>query len=483
MNLTVTSTGTTIATTNAQAVGGGLYGETKNYSESNVGPVVTAALSPGGGQLVSVAGNITINATEYPEGDANTRGVSGGVIGVGGSESRANINPSVTASVTGSQVHAGGSLQVLANAQPFVSSDAPDYSIQSVDPSNDTLNINNHGLQTGDTVEYNPNGHTLIGGLVTTYVDNTLGDAVTLTRPYNVIRVNGDNLALGSSFSGANVDSHREIITFTLAHNFQTGDAVSYHPESGSVPGLTDGSVYYVVVLDDSRIKLVSTHAEAVSGATPYGFTPGDISSDTIHISGSGFTAGQALQYHAPQPKSFPSAQVDFLPIYNGDGSLNVAASQAPSANNIYFLDSDGNPMWSGFFDGDIVVYHVTQNDGITPGTAIGPLVDGHAYRVVTTFLSPSIQLKNNTVFTGTVDFVRSALGRPDHPARRQRLGRRRLRPRPGRDRLELARQQRLVRDRERERLDHDPRPDEHRHGDARDDGRRLRPHRRAQPR
>src|SRR5262249_35925111 len=152
--------------------------------------------------------------------------------------------------VTGSQIHAGGSLQVLADAEPFVASDAPDYSIQAVDPTTDVLTVNNHGLQTGDTVVYNPNGHVLINGLITTFIDNTLGDAVTLTRPYNVLRIDDDHLALGSTFQGADVDKNREIITFQLAHNFQTGDAVTYDPVSGSVGGLTTGATYYVVALD-----------------------------------------------------------------------------------------------------------------------------------------------------------------------------------------------------------------------------------------
>ena len=373
---------------------------------------MTASLNPGGGQLVSTSSNITVNATAFPEGDANTHGVSGGLIGVGGSESLATVNPTVGAALTGSQVHAGGSIQVLANAEPFTSPDAPDYSIQGVDPGNDTLNVNNHGLQTGDTVQYNPNGHALIGGLVTTYVDNTLGDHITLTRPYNVINIDDNHLALGTAFPASGVDAHREIITFKLAHNFQTGDAVSYHPETGSVSGLSDGTVYYVVVLDDTRIKLVTTHDEAVNGATQYHFSPGDISSNTISVAGSGFTVGQAVQYHSPTPTGFATGQVDFIPVYNSDGTINVAASNNPGANNIWFLDADGNNMPSGFSDGDIIVYHVTQNDGITPGTAIGPLVDGGVYRVVTSIFTPySIQLKNNTAYTGLVDYTRSGAG------------------------------------------------------------------------
>ena len=49
---------------------------------------MSASLNPGGGQVVITSGNITVNATAFPEGDGNVRGVSGGLIGVGGSDSR-----------------------------------------------------------------------------------------------------------------------------------------------------------------------------------------------------------------------------------------------------------------------------------------------------------------------------------------------------------------------------------------------------------
>ena len=96
-SLTISAIGTSIATSTAQAVGGGLWGETENYSEANVGPNVSASLSPGGGQLVRTSANVTVSATAFPEGDANTRGVSGGLIGVGGSESKVPLTPTVTA--------------------------------------------------------------------------------------------------------------------------------------------------------------------------------------------------------------------------------------------------------------------------------------------------------------------------------------------------------------------------------------------------
>ena len=57
--------------------------------------------------------------------------------------------------------------------------------IVTVDPGNDSVEVDNHGLQTGDSVEYDAQGHTPIGGLLETFFDTLLGE--TLSREYNVI--------------------------------------------------------------------------------------------------------------------------------------------------------------------------------------------------------------------------------------------------------------------------------------------------------
>src|SRR2546423_609201 len=62
-------------------------------------------------------------------------------------------------------VPAGGSFVLTARAQP-ASGDAPTYLIETpISSSNETITVTKHGLTTGDTVEYDPNGHTPISGL------------------------------------------------------------------------------------------------------------------------------------------------------------------------------------------------------------------------------------------------------------------------------------------------------------------------------
>ena len=50
-----------------------------------------------------------------------------------------------------------------------------------------------------------------------------------------------------------------------------------------TVPGLTSGGIYYVLVIDNTHIKLTTTQAAALTPDTNLkSFTPGDISSNTI---------------------------------------------------------------------------------------------------------------------------------------------------------------------------------------------------------
>src|SRR5262249_16982594 len=147
-----------------------------------------------------------------------------------------------------------------------------------------------------------------------------------------VISVDPNHLALGGVFDGANVDPTTDIITFPSAHDLQTGDMVEYEPGgSPTVAGLTAGGIYKVLVLDGMHIKL-----QAPSGKDPFGndytaapFTPPS-SGNTITLNSNGLQNGEAVTYHAPQPKTFSSVQVDV------DGSTINGAATLNDANNNY---------------------------------------------------------------------------------------------------------------------------------------------------
>ena len=50
-------------------------------------------------------------------------------------------------------------------------------------------------------------------------------------------------------------------------HGLRTGDAVKYTTGSGAaIGGLTDGTTYYLIVLDDEHAELAASRADAASG-------------------------------------------------------------------------------------------------------------------------------------------------------------------------------------------------------------------------
>jgi hypothetical protein len=170
VNLKIQATGMDIASANSQAVAGGLVGGTDNNATVSVTPTVSAYIGLSSG-VVSTSSNIEVTATGNPEGDATTKGVTGGLIGVGASDAHTTINPNVTAYIDAPTVQAGSgatdSIKVLATVAP--SGTAPDYSIQSVDQQYAVRC--NHGPQTGVSSSMTPGATT--GGLQTTFVDPT----------------------------------------------------------------------------------------------------------------------------------------------------------------------------------------------------------------------------------------------------------------------------------------------------------------------
>src|SRR5262249_13202072 len=130
----------------------------------------------------------------------------------------------------------------------------------------DTIRFEKHGLQTGDVVVYDANGHDAI--MTSSGPLESLTPDGSQTREYSAIRVDDNTLALGETFAGnavdagnpfgkdSGVDSARDTISFQGPHRFRTGDAVRY--DSGGNPNVgglnedaRESGIYYVRVIDD----------------------------------------------------------------------------------------------------------------------------------------------------------------------------------------------------------------------------------------
>ncbi|MGB7963029.1 MAG: hypothetical protein WCF12_08765, partial [Propionicimonas sp.] len=400
-DLTISALGSDQATATSTATSGGVAAVSRdNTATGTVAPNLDAHI--GAGSVVDVSRAITILANNSPEADATTKGVAKGLAAIGGSSSTVTVTPIVTAYIGDGSLVDAGSVSLSAIAQPAGDETPPTFVITAVDPTLDTLTVSNHGVTTGDVIEYR-NGCNLsgtcnlvIGGLAITYAGTT--DA----RQYNVLNVTGsggaldeDRFALGASFNAADIDATRELISFALPHNLVEGESVVYRPDDPLVlvGGLTAGQAYTVHVVDERTIQL------DVAGAFLKKFEPGNLSTDAngnltvITIAGNGFTDHQAVTYVAPDPTTFLAGQVNVVPHQDGE-----VVTLDPATNNIYFFDADGNGIAHGFTDGTLVRYSVD-------GTVIGGLIDGTVYEVDRL---DAYQVQLRTYASGSVTFTKA---------------------------------------------------------------------------
>ena len=409
-SVSISASSANSASADSQAVAGGLVAFSTNSANAHANPTIRAYVA-GTTQLVATS-NLHISASALPEADAASRGVSGGLIGVGGSESTASASPTVEAYIgTGASITVGGNIEILASSDiQTPGGQGPTYIIESVDTTNDRLHVGQHGLNTGDTIEYdNSNGNPDACSTTTPIAQLTSaqcaldddGNTFILRRAYNVLGSTADDLSLGSQFNGTSctgsetscVNTVKDTILFGSAHNLLSGDRVVYaKPTGGSTIGglnLTS-TAYFVLVLDERTIRLVATQSQALSPAAfvksvPVNNLPtSGISGTTITLAGHGFANGQAVTYRSPTPLGFTAGQVD-LP--NGSAGSIADLTDVAGNNNLVFVDTtpdgvnEGKAIAHNFSEGDKIVYNATSGDALSPAV-IGGLVDGGIYRV-----------------------------------------------------------------------------------------------------
>ena len=386
-SLTINAKASDNASTTTGATTGGLISASpNNKADTTVTPTVGAAI--GGNPLnsmvsasidtVTASGIVGVSAIENPEGDAAISNGTYGGVAVGGAVTTDNVSPMVTAYVnTGTTVKAGGNVSVSATATPQASTSAPTYNIQSVNTTNNTLNVLNNGLDTGQTVLYDNEGNTPIEGL-TGETDGSNADGM---RAYTVLSVDPNNIQFGANFVGneqgsgnSGVNTANSTINVPYVFNLQSGDYVQYEPGSGGAPigGLTPGGKYYVQVVSPTSIRLTNSYSQAVMPQSfLQNFTTSSIESDnqTIKIPNNGFAPGEAVTFTPQaQPQQFSSLAVNVYATYPDPNTITL--NPQPGANDIYVAN---NP----FQNGDTIVYQVQGS-----GNPIGGLINGHTYQV-----------------------------------------------------------------------------------------------------
>lgn len=231
------------------------------------------------------------------------------------------------------------------------------------------LTITGHGFATGDVITYNASGGVAIGGLVD-------------SGEYHVIRVDANTIKLASSSSdatsgeailltGEGNDSQtitgdtNDSITISN-HGYLTGDLIRYESNGGtSVGGLSDGTLYHVIRIDENTLKLASSSEDAAAGINidltgtgndsqsftgpmAVGLDTANVSTsnDTLTMTGHGYSSGDLIRYSANGGSAIGGLEdhgVYYVIKVDADTfQLAATATDASSGSNIS-LASTGN--------------------------------------------------------------------------------------------------------------------------------------------
>ena len=224
-----------------------------------------------------------------------------------------------------------------------------------ISTADDTLTMASHGFVTGDILTYDADGGTVIAGLAdaTAYHvirvdDNTIklaatssnassGTQIDLTGTGNDAQIFvGATSASSSTVTTSNVSTTASTLTIS-GHGYVTGDQITYDASSGTVlAGLTDGSTYFAIRVDDNTVKLATTAANAAAGTN-------------ITLTGTG-NDSQTLS--GPQPPK-------------------VATSSVSTTTDLITMTGHG------YVTGDVITYRANG------GTAMAGLTDATAYHVI----------------------------------------------------------------------------------------------------
>ncbi len=113
VNISASSANRAVATSSAAS--GGLFADSQNEAIAHANPTINAYVA--GTSQIHTTSTLRIAASGLPEADASSHGVSGGLSGIGGSESTASASPTVDAYIgSGASITAGGNIEILATS-------------------------------------------------------------------------------------------------------------------------------------------------------------------------------------------------------------------------------------------------------------------------------------------------------------------------------------------------------------------------------
>jgi len=136
-----------------------------------------------------------------------------------------------------------------------------------VNTGTNVFTILDHQFQDDDRVTYHSRGGTAITGLTNGsnyYIVNRTANTfqVSETEGGSAVTISGTGNN-NQTFNFVN----EKIDTITIEdHDFITGQAVEYTEGTGAIGGLTDGTTYYIIKVDNDNIQLATSEANANAG-------------------------------------------------------------------------------------------------------------------------------------------------------------------------------------------------------------------------
>ena len=338
----------------------GIISVDPSNADARTEPTVSAQFGSGN---ITGSGFVSLVAESLTDTDSDTDSSGGGLVNVQILTSRVFANPTVSATVLGGLVQAGGQLRIEARH----GQQAPDYSDGTIDSYN--LNVESitfdkdHGLVQGDIITYqlgngqSANGETAIGGLTDgeSYSVILTGDSKTIRLGVQFVSSVGDN-----PFE-ASIDTVLGTLNFAFSYSLHDGDIVTYEIDGpNAIPGLTPGTKYRVIRVDDLRIKLQGL---SMGQTGTFNGSNVDSGADTIHLPG--LSTDDAVTYVAPPAPSFLDSAVDINLVTQGsDEVMQTTAGGVivhADTNIIYLTTGDGDAVQGhGLPDGVFVQYTTT---------------------------------------------------------------------------------------------------------------------------
>ena len=304
---------------------------------SHVTVAETASITAGKTANIGASGEVTSEAEAssgmYSDGTA--------AVAFGLEFSQANIQTTINGSVT-ANMNPGSVVKIEIDPTVTVSDDGTEP-IGYVDYENNMIHVGPHALVTEDVIEYTNRFGTSIGNLVdgrSYYVITLADDPTTLDRDesewiqlaetetkailacmgfedgnlVDLIAQDGllETAVNESVFDGTDIDADADSIMLRDEANgnfnkFELGQAVVYHEGTESIPGLTDGATYYIIVsllesdlqgdtrlTDGQVVQLAESENEARAGvAINLGSSDGiGFTLSAKHVLDSGFSTG-----------------------------------------------------------------------------------------------------------------------------------------------------------------------------------------------